>query len=276
MSFSDNKESVRDFFSRFPVFRLEEFVDFLEARGSSNEHTRKSILHYHLGAGNIVRIRRGLYASLSPGIESKEQPIDPFLVASRAVSDAVISHHAALQFYGIAYSIFRRYTYHTESRIRPFSFQGAQFVPCLLPKALRESNSTQSGVQEHSYLGLRIRVTSYERTLVDVLASPEHGGGWEEIWRSLEAAEFFDLDRVIEHALALKNATVVARVGFYLDQHKEQLSVGDHHLRILAGHAPRREHYLERSARKPGRLIKPWNLVVPEYVLTRAWEEPHA
>jgi len=42
-----------------------------------------------------------------------------------------------------------------------------------------------------------------ERTLVDVLDAPEHGGGWEEIWLSLESVEFFDLDAVIEYALKL-------------------------------------------------------------------------
>ena len=36
-------------------------------------------------------------------------------------------------------------------------------------------------------------VTGYERALVDVLDAPEHGGGWEEIWGSLESIEFVDL-----------------------------------------------------------------------------------
>ena len=38
------------------------------------------------------------------------------------------------------------------------------------------------------HAGGQVRVTSLERSLVDLLHSPEHGGGWEEIWRSLEAA----------------------------------------------------------------------------------------
>ena len=35
-----------------------------------------------------------------------------------------------------------------------------------------------------------------------------------------ESVEFFNLDRVVEYALLLKNATTVARVGFFLEQHR--------------------------------------------------------
>ncbi len=34
-----------------------------------------------------------------------------------------------------------------------------------------------------------VRVTAFERTLVDVLDAPDLGGGWEEVWRSLEMVE---------------------------------------------------------------------------------------
>ncbi len=41
-------------------------------------------------------------------------------------------------------------------------------------------------------------MTTLERAPVDVLDAPRHGGGREGIWRSLEPAEFFDLDAVID------------------------------------------------------------------------------
>lgn len=65
--------------------------------------------------------------------------------------------------------------------------------------------------------GLSVRVTSLERTLVDVLVRPDLGGGWEEIWRSLEMVEFFDLDVVIDYTLLFENATTAAKVGFFLE-----------------------------------------------------------
>ena len=69
------------------------------------------------------------------------------------------------------------------------------------------------------------RLTSLDRTLVDVLHRPDLAGGWEEVWRSLESVEYFDLDSVLEYALLLENATTAAKVGFFLEQHREPLMV---------------------------------------------------
>ncbi|OGA43455.1 MAG: hypothetical protein A3G24_12650 [Betaproteobacteria bacterium RIFCSPLOWO2_12_FULL_62_13] len=65
-----------------------------------------------------------------------------------------------------------------------------------------------------------MRATTLERTLVDVFARPDLAGGWEEIWRSLETVEFFDLDVVVQYVLLLENATTAAKVGFFLEQHQ--------------------------------------------------------
>jgi hypothetical protein len=79
--------------------------------------------------------------------------------------------------------------------------------------------------------------------LVDVLECPDLSGSWEEIWRSLESVEFFDLDEVVEYALLLGNATTVAKVGFFLDQHRETLMVEDRYLNLLHDMRPRQPHY---------------------------------
>lgn len=101
------------------------------------------------------------------------------------------------------------------------------------PKKLAASANQLFAVKEADRAGLSVRVTSLEHTLVDVLDRPDPGGGWEEIWRSLEMVEFFDLDVVIEYTLLLENATTAAKVGFFLEQHKEALMVEVSHLESL-------------------------------------------
>ena len=129
------------------------------------------------------------------------------------------------------------------------------------------------GVVQAERAGLGIKVTSLERTLVDVLDRPDISGSWEEIWRSLESIEFFDIDKVVEYALLLGNATTTAKVGFFLDQHRDTLMVDDSHLKLLRDLRPCQPHYLERSKRKSGRLVSDWNLVVPEDIIERSWME---
>ncbi len=262
-----------EYFATHSVFRFEDFAFAHRERPARAPSTSLAVVKQHVRAGNLVRIRRGLYAVVPRGFTPENVVIDAYALASHAAPDAVVAYHAALQFHGKAHSVFRRYPFLTRTRGKPFTFRGGEFVPVRVPPALGRLAQWGGGILERPRGGSMVRVTTLERTLVDVLDAPRHGGGWEEIWRSLESVEFFDLDAVIEFALARDSAVTVAKVGFYLEQHREQLMVEDRHLDRLRAHAPSHTMYLERGKREPGRLLRPWNLVVPERVLNRTWAE---
>ena len=119
--------------------------------------------------------------------------------------------------------------------------------------------------------GLAVRVTSLERTLVDVLDRPNLCGGWEEAWRSLKMVEYFNLDQVVAFLRLLKNATTRVRVGFYLEQHAKTLQVDEAHLRSLRRLRPAQPRYMD--AKRGGKWVAAWNLVVPTAVFDRSWME---
>lgn len=261
-----------DFFDTHPVFQSGEFVAVHTKRGQSAQ-TSHNLLAHHLASGRILRIRRGLYATVPTGVQPKDATVDPFLVTSHLTDDAVVAYHAALQFAGKAYSVWRRYHFLTRLRARPFRFRGLEFVPVQVPARLRGRKDSSAGVAEEHHAAGRVRVTTLERTLVDVLDAPEKAGGWEEIWRSLEMVSFFDLDAVIAHTLALGSALTAARVGFFLEQHQSSLMVEPKHLARLQRLAPTQPRYMGPQ-RERGKLVGRWNLVVPDRVLRRSWEEP--
>ncbi len=261
-----------DFFASHPVFTRDEFV---AARGADRERsprTADSLLTRQVAAGSLLHVRRGLYAVVPPGTRVEECRPDPYLLASKLSADATVSHHAALQFRGKAYSVWHRFAVTTLAHVRPFSSQGSEFIVVKPPKAVRERSDLGGGIVSEPYAGGTVRVTTLERTLVDVLDQPALCGGWEELWRSLEMVEFFDLDAVVEYALLLRSALTAARVGLFLEQHQEQLFVEDRHLEALGETAPKQPRYLD-TTREPGRLVQRWNLIVPERVLRRSWEE---
>ena len=262
-----------DFFARHPVFRFEEFRVAHQSGGTRSPETTSSVLKQHVAAGNLLNVRRGLYARVPERGDAATFRVDPYLLASRLADDAVIAYHGALQLLGKAHSQSQRLTYLSAHRAKPFTFQETEFVPVLVPVALRALPDLGGGLREERRHGLTVRVTGYERTLVDVLDAPEHGGGWEEIWRSLEGIEFVDLDFVVEYALRLGSALTIARTGFFLEQHKDELLVEERHLEALRERAPAQPRYFERRHRKGGKLLSHWNLIVPERVLTRSWEE---
>ena len=264
---------LEEFFAKHPVFTVAELTGFLAQRGSVSNWTRKALLAYHQKKGRILRVRRGLYVVVPPGTDPASCPVDPFLLGAKMTEDAVLGYHTALEFHGKAYSVSNLVLYLSSRRSSPLKFRSYTFRSVPFPKALRVKGRELFGVETHERAGLPVRVTSLERTLVDVLDRPDLGGGWEEIWRSLEMVEFFDLDVVVEYTLLLENATTAAKVGFFLEQHRDRLMVEEQHLAALRAHRPRSPHYMVRTPRESGRLVQEWNLVVPAEILERRWEE---
>jgi predicted transcriptional regulator of viral defense system len=260
-----------DFFATHPVFRRDEFVRPHTAGGRS-PHTSANVLAQHVVSGRLVRVRGGLFAVVPAGTKAAHATVDPYLVATHLTDDAVVAYHAALQFHGKAYSVWRRFHYVTRKRARPLTFRDLEFVPVQASLALRRVPEKHRGVTIVRHAGGEVRVTTLERTMVDVLDAPDHAGGWEEVWRSLEMVEFFDLDALVAYALALRSAVTAARVGFFLDQHRKELMVEDRHLQALRKRRPKAARYLT-AKRESGKLVAGWNLVVPPYVLDRAWAE---
>ena len=82
-----------------------------------------------------------------------------------------------------------------------------------------------------------------------------------------------DADQPDPYLVASKLQPDAVRVDFVLEQQGDPWMVEDKHLSALAKHAPKQARYLD-GRREPGRLVKPWNLIVPERVLEHRWEEP--
>jgi predicted transcriptional regulator of viral defense system len=264
---------LNEFLVKNPVFSTAQVRRFLSARGTTGKRSAEAWLAYYQKNGCIVRIKRGLYAAVPPDANPKTFIPDAFLLAARMTSDAVLVYHTALEFHGRAYSVHRQLTYQTASPPRLLTFGDWQFQPVRVPSILQRKGKADFGVVKENRDGVKIPVTSLERTLVDVLHRPIYSGSWEEIWRSLESVEFFDLEQVIEYTLLLENATTTAKVGFFLEQHKEELMVEDKHLAPLRSLRPKQPHYFTRGKKKSGHWVKDWNLVIPDEILNRSWAE---
>jgi len=262
-----------EFFRKHTVFTGEEMADYLSSYGGVGSRTKEALLAYHRKTGGVVSVRRGLYAVVPPGANPASYSVDPFLVAAKLTKDAVLSYHTALEFHGHAYSVQEHFVYTASRPLSPLTFRTHVFRGVRFPESLRRADKENFGVVTMDRSGMEVRVTILERTMVDVLNRPDLSGGWEEIWRSLESVEFFDLDKVVEYAFLLGNATTAAKVGFFLEQHREPLMVEEKHLKPLHDLRPRQPHYLDRDKRKSGRLVSEWNLVVLSEVFERTWAE---
>lgn len=261
------------FFATHPVFTAEEYDAFLTSRsggGVTHPEARKTLLRYHLKHSKILRIRRGLYASVPLGQEPSTYPVDSYLVAAHSANDGVLAYHTALSLHGIAQSVREeRITLSTQTVSRSFRFHGVLYRTLLPPPELPAEAALSLGVETLDRQGARVQVTSLERTLVDAFDRLSLCGGWEEVWRSLEGLEvFLDFPFITRYVSLLNNATTIAKVGFFLECARERLSVPLSVLSELKRGVPKQPHYVERSRRSGAHLAAPWNLLIPNGLAT--------
>ena len=264
--------NIMKFLAKNSVFTLEEFKSCLAKRGTTGVRSAESLLTYYLKAGHVIRVKRGLYAAVPVGSDAKKFVPDPFLLTAKMAPDAVLVHHTALEWHGKAYSVFSHFTYQTGTSANVLSYGGWKFQPVKLAVPLQKKEKADFGVLTGECNGMDVQVASLERTLVDVFDRPIYSGSWEEIWRSLESIEFFDLDLVVEYACLLGKSLTAARVGFFLEQHREELMAEEKHFQKMRKLRPKQPSYFDRR-KKTGKLNKEWNLIIPEDVLNKAWEE---
>lgn len=259
---------AQKFFFANQVFTLQQFAT---AMGNSLS-TCYLMLCKHAKTGNVVRIKKGLYASIPSGADPAKYPIDPYIIISALSNDTVIAYHSALQFHGLAYSAQFQHIFQSRHKLLGFTFRQDRFKATQFPKSLAESNQNLY-VDKVDYHGVMVRVTSKERTLVDSLDRINLSGGLEEVWRSLNILQNIDTEKVLRYAFALNNSTTIAKVGFYMQTRQSDWKISEKDLDKLKTRLPKSTHYLERGKRSGGKYIKEWRIVVPIELLNQNWEE---
>jgi predicted transcriptional regulator of viral defense system len=261
------------FFAKNMVFTVEEIDVYLHSQDRDNQQTREALLAYHIKRGRIVRIRRGLYATIPSGGSADTFPVDPLLVASRLTDDAALAYHTALEFHGIAQSLYSVHTVLSSKRfVRNVMFQGTEYKAIRTSTALRRSGQENVGVETRERASLPVRVTGFERTLVDCLDRPDLAGGWEEVWRSFQDAGHLDSALVADIAIAMCNDTLAAKVGWFLEMNADNLLINPDGTERLRQHRPHQARYVDRYIDEP-QFLPEWNLIVPVAVTNLGKEE---
>lgn len=134
--------SSEEFFQAHPVFTHEEYA---LSRSGGSPRTVDSLLLKHAQSGRIERVRRELDVSAPLG--GNAESVDPYLVATKAMEDAAVGHHAALQFHGRTYSMWSRVTFLTRSHTRGFRFGAVEYVPVRPPGSVADLEDMGGGIE---------------------------------------------------------------------------------------------------------------------------------
>ncbi len=244
-----------------PVFSLSEAKEALANNGA--EHAIRQRLKYHMARGRLKSVGRGVYASIPPGVDPTSFLPDPFLVAATIRSDAVFSHHSALELLGVAHSAWSSVTVLTNQRRRPLPLGGTTVRFIQHPQPLARGGKELLGVRRLERGNRALITTGPERTLADCFHRLDLAGGLDELVDSAAGFAVLDLDLLGEVLRVYDSKTVWAAIGWFLERYQNTFYVPEDYLVALQRHRPKSPHYLVRN-RRGGELNERWNVIVPE------------
>ena len=139
---------------------------------TGNYKTADSIIRSYLNKGYIERVRHNLYAVIS--FETKLPVFNQYQIGCSIFPDAHLSHHSAFEYYGYSNQVFNEIYIASESRFKDFEYNGYTYR-CL---AVKKDYTLTTG---H-----KIRATSLEQTVIDIIEDFEKLTGFEEVLRCLK------------------------------------------------------------------------------------------
>jgi predicted transcriptional regulator of viral defense system len=228
---------------------------------SNRRYVHRKYVTRLIKAGKLQKIRKGLYAVLSPLEKAQDYTPDKILIASKIRKNYYISFHTALEYYGAAYSSFNQ-TYicvQPNNRFTPFNYNHLKFTPVFVKDVTSE-------VVKKAYGTSIIRVSTKERTILECINRPQYAGGWEECIKSIENLSGVDIEKLITLALRQKREIIRRRLGYVLSLLRTRSPyyehVSDDILEKLKTEKTVLPQYLVRGEKS--RLDKKWNLYIPE------------
>ena len=251
-----------DYLAQNPIFRFEEFARAHAAAGRARASSA-TVLRHHVQTGRLLNVRRGVYARVEGGH-------DPWVLGTKLLPDAVVAYDGALSFHGLT-GLGHSLTVVSAHRLPRFAFNEVVYRAAPFPPGLEGGEG--EGVEEVASGGQAVRVTTVERTLVDLLDRPELGPGPRRLWDCFLRAWPLDARVLVAHVASLDSAVAAARLAFFLQQ---LVPPEDPSLARLERLCPSSPTYFDRRRRGAERQLhlRRWNLVVPRRLALAMERDP--
>ena len=148
-----------------PVFTVEDVNKYYD-----NMDSARSAIKRLMKEGMVAKIRNNMYTCISG--ETGAPVANRFQIASKITPTSYVSHHTAMEYYGITDQVYYEVYVASETSFREFEFDGYTYRYV--------ASKDMEGVETPALSG-GIRITNRERTLVDCVKDMDKIAGIEEV-----------------------------------------------------------------------------------------------
>ena len=187
-----------------PVFKIEDVNYYY-----NNINSARSAVQRMLKSGKIKKIRNNMYTCTIGNNE--ETNANRFQIGSAINEKAYISHHSAMEYYGITNQVYNCVYVSSEMRFNDFEFDGYRYI--YIP------SNISIGIQDLSYSG-GVRITDKERTVIDSIKDVDKIAGYEEILNNLSDIGYLNETLLLSYLKKYNNKFLYQKVGYLLSKEK--------------------------------------------------------
>ena len=229
------------------VFNMEDVNTFY-----NNMDSARSAIKRLMKDGMVVKIRNNMYTCISG--ETGAPVANRFQIASHITSTSYVSHHTAMEYYGITDQVYYDVYVSSETSFRDFTFDG--YTYCFV------ASKNAEGIEKPPYSG-GVAVTNLERTIVDSIKDMDKISGIEEVIQNMESVHRMQEKRLLKYLELYQNQFLYQKMGYLLWQHKEKMGLSDSFFEKCKNQIGKSKRYLTRD-QDGGRYDDTWKLVVPD------------
>ncbi len=231
---------------KYPVFTMEHVNQYYDNIESARSTVKRLIKN-----GLAVKIRNNLYTCISG--ETDAPVASRYQIASAITPTSYLSHHSAMEYYGISDQIFYEVYVSSNTMFRDFEFDGYTFC-CVCSKC-------SEGIEMVKYGG-GVRVTDRERTVIDSIKDLDKIAGLEEVVDNIQAVSVLREKRMLAYLECYDSQFLYQKVGFLLKDQQKHFGLSNNFFQICKDKVGNSKRYLTKDC-KEGKYDANWKLVVP-------------
>lgn len=230
-----------------PVFTIEDAMKICTNSGTAKNHLVKLVAD-----GYVEQIRKNLYTCISP--ETGTPIANKYQIASAITKDSFVSHHSALEYYGVTDQVYYEVYVSSTTKFQDFEYDGFTYK-CVLVK---DTEGVESPTMSRG-----IRVSSVERAVIESIKDMDKISGAEEVIAAIELFPMLDEKRMRERLISYSNQFLYQKTGFMMEHYKERFALSDEFLEYCKNEAGKSKRYFSKDM-KCTTWSKEWQLMIPE------------
>ena len=222
------------------------------AKLTKNVSTAASLISYYKKTGLIASVRKNLYVALD--IVTSNPIASKYEIASQVSKTSFVSHHSALEYYGVANQVFFEVNISAKEKISHFIYDGLRYRPV-------KTDFSECVVTPPD--NPLVNVTSIERTVVDCIHNIKLAGGFEELLECINLIPALNESELIKCLNMYDQKKLWQYAGFILEQYNRQFRLSESFFDECKKKIGIKKNYLNYG-NSPLAYYSEWRLYAPE------------